>query len=142
MFYDHFEKHEIGNTKVRDMIRAYYTVRTSSAATHEPEVVEDGYAGGRQGPVVAHIGRRVLVVARLHDDHGAVGHLVQDDHLERYGQRLVGPPVAGQHGTEYGRAARGHHLFAVDGPYVLQDAGDVLLVHRVDVLQTHNVFYR
>lgn len=108
--------------------------RTSSTATDESEVVEDGDAGGGQGSVVPHVGRRILVVSGLYDDDRTVGNLIQHDHLERYRQRFVGSPVAGQHRAEYGRAACCHHLLAVDGPHILENACHVFLVHRVDVL--------
>lgn len=109
-------------------------IRTSSAAADKPEVVEDGHTGGRQGTVVSHIGRRVLVVTGLDDYDSTVGHFVQDNHFKRYGQRFVRPPVSRQNGTEHGRAARGHHLLAVDRSDVFQYARHVLLVHRIDVL--------
>lgn len=110
-------------------------IRTSSATADESEIVENCYAGGRQGPVVSHVGRRILVVAGLHDDYRTVGHFVQHDHFEWYWQRFVGPPVAGQNGTEHGRAAGSHHLFAVYGPDVLQNARHVLLINCVNVLR-------
>ncbi|GIY04066.1 hypothetical protein CEXT_180181 [Caerostris extrusa] len=73
---------------------------TSSAASHEPEVVEFCDLVLDDGGGVPHLAAVVLVVAGPHGDRGSVQHLAEHHHLEGDGQRLVGAPVSGEHGAE------------------------------------------
>lgn len=93
--------------------------RTSSAAPDEPQVVELGDLVLDQGGTVAQLGRTVLVVAGFERDGRAVRHLGQYDHLERTGQRLVGPPVRGQCAAQHVRTAGADQLARVLGGHLV-----------------------
>lgn len=91
---------------------------TPSAATDEPQIVELGYLVLDQSGRVAQLGRAVLVIAGFERDGRAVRHLGQYDHLERAGQRLVGPPVGGQCAAQHVRAPGAHQLARVLGGHL------------------------
>lgn len=96
-----------------------YNGLTPSAASDEPQVVELGDLVFDQGGTVAQLGRTVLVVAGFERDGRAVRHLGQYDHLERAGQRLVGPPVRGQGAAQHVRTPGADQLAGVFGGHLV-----------------------
>lgn len=90
--------------RLKVLVRGVQLGLTSSATSDESQVVELGDLVFDQGRTVTQLSRTVLVVAGLKRDGRTVRHLGQDDHFERAGQRLVGPPVRRQGTAQHVRA--------------------------------------
>lgn len=95
---------------------------TSSGTADEPQVVEFGHLILHQRGAVAQFRAKVLVVARAYCDRCTVRHLAQRDHFERHRQRLVGPPVRGQHGAHDVRTTGADQFARVFGQQRVQRA--------------------
>lgn len=81
---------------------------TSSAASHETQIIELGHVVLHLGGEVAQLRAAILIVSRPDGDIGAIAHFRQSDDLEGHRQRLVGAPMGGQGGAQEVRIARAH----------------------------------
>jgi len=104
------------------MGKIYYhdTTLTSSASAHEPQIVKFGHLVLHQGGAVAQLRAKVFIVARANGNRRAIWHLAERHHLEGNRQRLVGPPVRGQHCAHDVRATGADQLAGVFGQEAVQ----------------------